>query len=195
MARSAEMERKTNETNIRIRLVIDGEGHAGVNTGVPFLDHMLTLMAAHGFFDLDIQATGDTEVDDHHTVEDIGIVLGDSFKEGVGERVGIRRYGRAIVPMDEALASVVIDFSNRPCLVYNVPLKQEKIGRFDAQLVHEFFRGFTNHCSLTMHINVMYGENMHHIIEAVFKAFGRALDEATTYDSRIKKVLSTKGVL
>jgi imidazoleglycerol-phosphate dehydratase len=176
-------------------LVIDGEGQADINTGVPFLDHMLTLMAAHGFFDLDIQAAGDTEVDDHHTVEDVGIVLGDSFKEGVGDRVGIRRYGRAIVPMDEALASVAIDFSNRPCLVYNVPLKQEKVGRFDAQLVHEFFRGFVNHCSLTMHINVMYGENMHHIVEAVFKAFGRALDEATTYDPRIKKVLSTKGVL
>ena len=195
MARLSEMERRTNETNVRIRLVIDGEGDADIHTGIPFFDHMLTLMAAHGFFNLNLQADGDTEVDDHHTVEDVGIVLGDAFKKGVGDRVGIRRYGKAIIPMDEALASVVVDFSNRPCLVYNVPLKQEKIGRFDAQLVHEFFRGFANHCGLTIHINVMYGENMHHIIEAVFKGFGRALDEATTYDLRIKKVLSTKGIL
>jgi imidazoleglycerol-phosphate dehydratase len=195
MAHSFVMERKTNETDIRIRLVIDGEGRANIDTGVPFFDHMLTLMSVHGFFDLDIQAHGDIEVDDHHTVEDVGIVLGDTFKKGVGERGGIRRYGRAVIPMDEALASVVIDFSNRSCLVYNVPLKQEKIGRFDAQVVREFFRGFANHCGLTIHINVMYGENMHHILEAVFKGFGRALDDATTYDPRIKKILSTKGVL
>lgn len=195
MARSAEAERKTNETSIRIRLVIEGEGNADINTGVPFFDHMLTLMAAHGFFDLNIQAAGDTQVDDHHTVEDVGILLGDSFKKAVGDKVGIKRYGRALIPMDEALASVVIDFSNRPCLVYNVPLKQEKIGLFDAQVVQEFFKGFANHCGLTIHINVMYGENMHHIIEAVFKGFGQALDSATAYDPRIKKVLSTKGVL
>jgi imidazoleglycerol-phosphate dehydratase len=156
---------------------------------------MLILMTAHGFFDLAIRASGDTEVDDHHTVEDIGIVLGDSFKKAVCDKTGIKRYGRAVIPMDEALASVVIDLCDRPCLVYNLPMKQEKIGRFDVELVQEFFRGFTNHLGATIHINVMYGKNMHHIIEAVFKALGRALDEATTLDPRIKKVLSTKGLL
>jgi imidazoleglycerol-phosphate dehydratase len=195
MVRSAEIERKTNETDIRIRLNIDGKGEADIRTGVPFLDHMLILMTAHGFFDLAIRASGDTEVDDHHTVEDIGIVLGDSFKKAVCDKIGIKRYGRAVIPMDEALASVVIDFCDRPCLVYNLPMKQEKIGRFDVELVQEFFRGFTNHLGATIHINVKYGENMHHIIEAVFKALGRALDEATTLDPRIKKVLSTKGLL
>ncbi|MDL1977665.1 MAG: imidazoleglycerol-phosphate dehydratase [Desulfobacterales bacterium C00003106] len=195
MVRSAEIERKTNETDIRIRLNIDGKGEADIRTGVPFLDHMLILMTAHGFFDLAIRASGDTEVDDHHTVEDIGIVLGDSFKKAVCDKTGIKRYGRAVIPMDEALASVVIDLCDRPCLVYNLPMKQEKIGRFDVELVQEFFRGFTNHLGATIHINVMYGENMHHIIEAVFKALGRALDEATTLDPRIKKVLSTKGLL
>ncbi|MCK5243949.1 MAG: imidazoleglycerol-phosphate dehydratase HisB [Desulfobacterales bacterium] len=195
MVRLAEIERKTNETDIRIRLNIDGKGEADIRTGVPFLDHMLILMTAHGFFDLAIRASGDTEVDDHHTVEDIGIVLGDSFKKAVCDKIGIRRYGGAVIPMDEALASVVIDLCDRPCLVYNLPMKQEKIGRFDVELVQEFFRGFTNHLGATIHINVMYGENMHHIIEAVFKALGRALDEATTLDPRIKKVLSTKGLL
>lgn len=195
MVRSAEIERKTNETDIRIRLNIDGKGETDIRTGVPFLDHMLILMTAHGFFDLAIRASGDTEVDDHHTVEDIGIVLGDSFKKAVCDKTGIKRYGRAVIPMDEALASVVIDLCDRPCLVYNLPMKQEKIGRFDVELVQEFFRGFTNHLGATIHINVMYGENMHHIIEAVFKALGRALDEATTLDPRIKKVLSTKGLL
>ncbi|MDL1974088.1 MAG: imidazoleglycerol-phosphate dehydratase HisB [Deltaproteobacteria bacterium] len=195
MVRSAEIERKTNETDIRIRLNIDGKGEADIRTGVPFLDHMLILMTAHGFFDLAIRASGDTEVDDHHTVEDIGIVLGDSFKKAVCDKTGIKRYGRAVIPMDEALASVVIDLCDRPCLVYNLPMKQEKIGRFDVELVQEFFRGFTNHLGATIHINVKYGENMHHIIEAVFKALGRALDEATTLDPRIKKVLSTKGLL
>ncbi|MFV9691425.1 MAG: imidazoleglycerol-phosphate dehydratase HisB [Desulfobacteria bacterium] len=195
MVRSAEIERKTNETDIRIRLNMDGKGEADIRTGVPFLDHMLILMTAHGFFDLAIRASGDTEVDDHHTVEDIGIVLGDSFKKAVCDKTGIKRYGRAVIPMDEALASVVIDLCDRPCLVYNLPMKQEKIGRFDVELVQEFFRGFTNHLGATIHINVMYGENMHHIIEAVFKALGRALDEATTLDPRIKKVLSTKGLL
>ena len=195
MVRSAEIERKTNETDIRIRLNIDGKGEADIRTGVPFLDHMLILMTAHGFFDLAIRASGDTDVDDHHTVEDIGIVLGDSFKKAVCDKTGIKRYGRAVIPMDEALASVVIDLCDRPCLVYNLPMKQEKIGRFDVELVQEFFRGFTNHLGATIHINVMYGENMHHIIEAVFKALGRALDEATTLDPRIKKVLSTKGLL
>jgi imidazoleglycerol-phosphate dehydratase len=195
MVRSAEIERKTNETDIRIRLNIDGKGETDIRTGVPFLDHMLILMTAHGFFDLAIRASGDTEVDDHHTVEDIGIVLGDSFKKAVCDKTGIKRYGRAVIPMDEALASVVIDLCDRPCLVYNLPMKQEKIGRFDVELVQEFFRGFTNHLGATIHINVMYGKNMHHIIEAVFKALGRALDEATTLDPRIKKVLSTKGLL
>ena len=193
--RSAKVARATKETNIKLELTIEGKGTSAITTGIPFMDHMLTLMTAHGFFDLTLHAKGDIEVDDHHTIEDIGIVLGDAFSKALGDRKGIKRYGRGLVPMDEALASVVMDFSNRPCLVYHVNFKRETTGRFDAQLIQEFFRAFVNRSGATLHINVMYGENTHHIIEAVFKAFGHALDEATIQDSRIGEVRSTKGIL
>jgi len=159
------------------------------------MDHMLTLMAAHGFFDLTLDAKGDVEVDEHHTIEDIGIVLGEAFKKALGDQKGMKRYGRSSVPMDEALASVVIDFSNRPFLVYHVNLKHGRAGRFDAHSIQEFFRAFVNRSGTTLHINLMYGDNTHHIVEAVFKAFGQALDEATTLDPRITEVRSTKGLL
>ena len=193
--RSAQVTRSTKETVVTAELVIEGRGTGAVSTGIPFMDHMLTLTTAHGFFDLTLEAKGDIEVDEHHTVEDMGIVLGDAFKQALGDQKGMKRYGRSTVPMDEALASVVIDFSNRPFLVYHVPLKQNMTGRFDAQCVKEFFKGFVNRSGTTLHINVMYGENTHHIIEAVFKAFGQALDKATTLDDRISEVRSTKGLL
>lgn len=191
----AKVTRSTKETKISLELTLDGEGKTAISTGIGFMDHMLTLMAAHGFFDLTLDAKGDIEVDEHHTVEDIGIVLGEAFKKALGDKKGMRRYGRSVVPMDEALASAVIDFSNRPFLVYNVKLRREVSGRFDTQSVKEFFRAFVNHGGTTLHINVMYGENTHHIIEAVFKAFGQALDAATTLDNRINDVRSTKGLL
>ncbi len=193
--RSAKVRRTTKETDIKLELTIEGKGKSAIATGIPFMDHMLTLMAAHGFFDLSLDAKGDIEIDDHHTVEDIGIVLGEAFNKALGDRKAIKRYGRGLVPMDEALASVVIDFSNRPFLLYHVKLKRDTAGRFDAQLIEEFFRAFVNLSGATLHINVMYGENTHHIIEAVFKAFGQALDEATMLDSRITEVRSTKGML
>ena len=193
--RSAKVIRATKETDVKLELTIEGKGKSAVATGVPFIDHMLTLMATHGLFDLILDAKGDIEIDDHHTVEDVGIVLGEAFNKALGDRKGIKRYGRGLVPMDEALASVVIDFSNRPLLVYHVKLKCATTGRFDAQLIQEFFRAFVNRSGATLHINLMYGENTHHIIEAIFKAFGYALDEATTVDNRITQVRSTKGIL
>ncbi|MBW1739532.1 MAG: imidazoleglycerol-phosphate dehydratase HisB [Deltaproteobacteria bacterium] len=193
--RSAKVTRTTKETDIRLGLTIEGEGKFAITTGIPFMDHMLTLMAAHGFFDLTLNAKGDIEIDHHHTVEDLGMVIGEAFNKALGDRKGIKRYGRGVVPMDEALASVVIDFSNRPFLVYHVNFKHETTGRFDAQLIQEFFRAFVNRSGATLHINVMYGENTHHIIEAVFKAFGQALDEASMLDKRIAEVRSTKGIL
>lgn len=193
--RSAKVTRTTKETDIKLKLTIEGKGKSAITTGIPFMDHMLTLMAAHGFFDLTLDAKGDIEVDDHHTVEDVGIVLGEAFDKALGNRKGIKRYGRGLVPMDEALASAVIDFSNRPFLVYHVNLKRETTERFDAQLVREFFRAFVNRSGATLHINLMYGENTHHMIEAMFKALGQALDEATTLDKRITEVRSTKGIL
>ncbi len=193
--RSAKVTRATKETDIRLELTIEGKGTSAIKTGIPFMDHMLTLMTAHGFFDITMDAKGDVEIDDHHTVEDIGIALGDAFSEALGDRKGIKRYGRGLVPMDEALASVVIDFSNRPFLVYHVDLKRETAGRFEAQLIQEFLRAFVNRSGATLHVNLVYGENTHHIIEAVFKAFGQALDEATMLDSRISQVRSTKGIL
>ena len=193
--RTARVTRATKETDIKLELTIEGEGKCSITTGIPFMDHMLTLMAAHGLFDLTLDAKGDIEIDDHHTIEDIGMVLGQAFNKAVGDRKGIKRYGRGLVPMDEALASVVIDFSNRPFLVYHVNLRRETAGRFDAQLVQEFLRAFVNRSGTTLHVNLMYGQNTHHIIEAVFKAFGQALDEATMLDSRIAGVRSTKGIL
>ena len=193
--RSAKVTRSTKETKINAQLVIEGRGKTAVSTGIPFMDHMLTLMAAHGFFDLTLDAKGDVEVDEHHTVEDVGIVLGEAFKKALGNQKGMKRYGRSTVPMDEALASVIIDFSNRPFLLYNVKFKRELTGQFDAQCVQEFFRAFVNRSGTTLHINLMYGDNTHHIVEAIFKAFGQALDEAATLDERIADVRSTKGLL
>jgi imidazoleglycerol-phosphate dehydratase len=195
MSRKASIERVTNETRIRLELSIDGAGTAKICTSVPFLDHMLNLFARHGFFDLEVEASGDIDIDFHHTVEDIGIVLGEAFKQALGDKKGIRRYGQATVPMDETLASVAIDISGRPYLVYHVTLPKVKIGEFDVELAREFFQAFVNHCGLNLHINVMYGENVHHIIEACFKAVARAMDVATQLDPRVEGVMSTKGVL
>lgn len=195
MTRAAAIERVTKETRIKLSLNVDGKGDAKICTSVPFLDHMLNLFARHGLFDLEVEASGDIDIDFHHTVEDIGIVLGEAFKQALGDKNGIRRYGQATVPMDETLASVAIDISGRPYLVYHVTLPKIKIGEFDVELAREFFQAFVNHCGLNLHINVMYGENVHHIIEACFKAVARAMDVATQRDPRVEGVMSTKGVL
>ena len=195
MTRAASIERVTKETRIKLSLNVDGKGDAKICTSVPFLDHMLNLFARHGLFDLEVEASGDIDIDFHHTVEDIGIVLGEVFKQALGDKNGIRRYGKATVPMDETLASVAIDISGRPYLVYHVALPKVKIGEFDVELAREFFQAFVNHCGLNLHINVMYGENVHHIIEACFKAVARAMDVATQLDPRVEGVMSTKGVL
>lgn len=193
--RTAKVERKTKETDISLKFGLDGKGRSDIDSGIAFLDHMLTLFTTHGFFDLFLRAKGDIEVDFHHTVEDIGICLGDALREALGDKQGIRRYGQAIVPMDEALCMVAIDVSNRPFLVYNVEIKQSRVGLFDIQLIPEFLQAFANRSGITLHINVMYGRNAHHIIEAVFKALGRVLDMAISLDSRVGGVISTKGLL
>jgi imidazoleglycerol-phosphate dehydratase len=195
MARSATIDRKTKETSIRIELTLDGRGESSIDTGVPFFDHMLTQIARHGFFDLTVAAQGDIEIDAHHTVEDVGICLGEAFKKALGDKAGIRRYGRGTMPMHEALVSVILDFSGRPFLVYNVPLPKAQVGNFEVELVEEFFTAFCNHGGVNAHVNLAYGDNLHHIIEAVFKAFARALDEACGLDPRIEGVLSSKGKL
>lgn len=195
MSRSVKINRETKETNISLELNLDGSGQHHLETPVPFFNHMLSAVARHGFFDLTVKATGDTEIDDHHTVEDIGIVLGEAFKQALGDKAGVRRFGRETMPMHEALASVVIDFSGRPFLVFNVDLPKAKVGTFDTELVEEFFVAFCNHSGANIHINLAYGDNLHHIIEGVFKAFGRALDQATSIDPRIVGVMSTKGKL
>lgn len=195
MSRKAGIERSTAETKIKLSLEVDGKGKYKVATPVPFLNHMLELFTRHGMFDLTVDAKGDTDVDYHHTVEDIGIVLGQAFKQALGDMKGIRRYGQSKVPMDETLAEAVVDISGRPELVYNVNMPKGKVGEFDVELAYDFFKAFTNHAGLTLHINVFYGENLHHIIEAVFKAVARAMDDATTLDPRVKGVPSTKGVL
>lgn len=193
--RSATIERQTKETSISITLDLDGSGQHQIDSPVPFFNHMLSAVARHGFFDLTIRATGDIEIDAHHTVEDLGIVLGEAFKKGLGDKTGVRRFGRATMPMHEALASVVIDFSGRPFLVFNVDLPKAKVGEFDTELVEEFFVAFCNHSGANIHVNLAYGDNLHHMIEGIFKAFARALDEATSIDPRIEGVLSTKGKL
>lgn len=195
MSRQASVERVTKETQIRLSLAIDGTGNGKICTSVPFLDHMLDLFARHGLFDLTVEAKGDIDIDFHHTVEDIGIVLGDAFKKALADKKGIRRYGHAVVPMDETLAAVTVDLSGRPYLVYRVELPKVKIGEFDVELAREFFQAFANSCGMNLHINVVYGDNVHHIIEACFKAMARALDQATQIDARIDGVLSTKGKL
>jgi len=195
MSRQASIDRQTKETQIQLSLEIDGKGQSQIATPVPFLDHMLTLFARHGFFDLSVAAKGDIEIDAHHTVEDLGICLGEAFKKALGDKAGIRRFGRGTMPMHEALASVIIDFSGRPFLVFNVDMPKAQIGNFETELVEEFFVAFCNHAGANVHINLAYGDNLHHIIEAIYKAFGRAVDEATQQDPRIEGVLSTKGKL
>jgi imidazoleglycerol-phosphate dehydratase len=193
--RAATLQRTTKETDIRLTLALDGSGSVSIQTGVGFLDHMLTLFAVHGFFDLEITAQGDVEVDDHHTVEDVGICLGQAFARALGDKAGISRYGHACVPMDEALARVCVDCSNRPFLSYQAALKENKIGRFDVSLTKEFFRALSLHAGLTLHVELLHGENGHHSIEAMFKALGRALAAAVMPNSRVSGQLSSKGVL
>ena len=196
MGRRAVIQRKTSETDIRVTLDLDGTGAHRVETGIPFLNHMLAQVAKHGRFDLEVQATGDLPVDLHHTVEDVGIVLGDAVSQALGEKAGILRYGAARVPMDEALASAVIDLSGRPFLVFQAPQLKGRIGDFEADLVREFFQGLTNHARANVHIHVEYGQNLHHMAESIFKAAGRALGQATTVDPRLAGVVpSTKGSL
>ncbi|MGJ3222058.1 imidazoleglycerol-phosphate dehydratase HisB [Geobacillus thermoleovorans] len=195
MAREATIARTTNETSIELRLAIDGEGKAELETGVPFLTHMLDLFAKHGQFDLRIDAKGDTHIDDHHTTEDIGICLGQAVKEALGDKKGIKRYGNAFVPMDDALAQVVIDLSNRPHFEFRGEFPAAKVGAFDVELVHEFLWKLALEARMNLHVIVHYGRNTHHMVEAVFKALGRALDEATMIDPRVKGVPSTKGML
>ena len=194
MKRKAGTERKTRETAISAKLCIDGQREIHIHTGVGFLDHMLELFAFHGFFDLDIEASGDLNVDAHHTVEDIGIVLGQCFSEALGDRAGIKRYGSSWVPMDETLAHCAIDIGGRPYLVFNCTFPQEKVGMFDTALIEEFLRAFSNHLKANIHVNCPYGKNSHHISEAIFKAMGRALDKASRTDTRFEGISTTKGV-
>ncbi len=194
MSPRSRIARATKETDIILELELDGSGQTDIASGIPFLDHMLELFALHGLFDLTVRASGDLEVDDHHTVEDIGICLGQAFRQALQERPTMRRYGWARVPMDEALAQVTVDLSNRPYLVFNVTLPATG-GRFDPQLVKEFWRAVAQQGGMTLHIETPYGENTHHLIEAIFKAAGRALDQATAVDPRRPGVPSTKGVL
>lgn len=193
--RRAELERSTNETRIRVALDLDGSGTSTINTGVGFFDHMLTHIARHGLFDLEVNAEGDLEIDGHHTVEDVGICLGKVFAKALGEPVGIRRYGHAVIPMDEALAEVSIDVSGRPFLAFNAALDKGRVGEFDAELTEEFFRAFAVNSRTTLHVVLRYGQNTHHCIEGIFKAFARALDDAVTRDPRVAGVPSTKGML
>lgn len=193
--RQATVTRNTKETQIQLKLTVDGSGHYKINTPIPFFTHMLESFAKHGLFDLEIRAKGDTHVDDHHLVEDVGLVLGQAFVKAIGDKKGIRRYGHFSLPMDETLASVAVDFCGRPCMIYKSPAKKGKIKNFDLQLVHEFFQAITNEAGLNLHIDVPYGENKHHIVEAIFKSFAKALDMATSLDPRIKSILTTKGKL
>jgi len=193
--RRAEVNRKTKETAIVLRLDLDGSGKHSIKTGIPFFDHMLSLLAYHSRMDLSLKAKGDIGVDGHHTVEDVGICLGDCIRMALGEAKGIQRYGMAMIPMDETLVSVALDFSMRPCLVFKMKLRRSKIGTFDPELVEEFFRSLCNHSRITLHINLLYGRNSHHMVEAVFKGFGRALREAVSFDERASEIPSTKGIL
>ncbi|MFS2213315.1 imidazoleglycerol-phosphate dehydratase HisB [Massilia sp. NEAU-DD11] len=196
MTRTAEITRNTSETQIRVALNLDGTGRQKLNTGVPFLDHMLDQIARHGLIDLEVEAVGDLHIDDHHTVEDTGITLGMAVAKAIGDKKGIRRYGHAYVPLDEALSRVVIDFSGRPGLEWHVPFTRATIGRFDVDLTIEFFRGFVNHAGVTLHVDNLRGVNAHHQCETVFKAFGRALRMASELDDRAAGTIpSTKGSL
>jgi len=193
--RSASIERKTSETSVVVLMSLDGEGRSKINTGIPFFDHMLTLFARHGLVDLEVKAKGDIEVDFHHTVEDVGIAIGSAITKALGDKKGIRRYGSAYVPMDEALARVVLDCSGRPFLAYDAPRGVEGIGLFPFQLVEEFLRAFSAHALMTLHVSILAGRDSHHMAEGVFKALGRALEIAVSHDERVKGIPSTKGVL
>ena len=195
MGRTGTVERKTKETQIVVAVELEGSGKAEIETGMPFFDHMLDSFSRHGLFDIRLQARGDLEVDYHHTVEDVGLALGEAFKKALGDKHGIRRFGEASCPLDETLAKVVIDLSGRPYLSYNVKIRPGRVGSFDTDLPHEFYAAFTNQLGMNLHIDVIRGENPHHIIEACFKAFARAMDMATGFDERISGVLSTKGSL
>lgn len=193
--RSATIERVTRETRIRVSIEVDGQGESQIRTGVGFLDHMLELFARHGFFDLSVEATGDLHIDQHHTVEDVGLTLGQALREALGAKAGIQRFGQATVPLDEALVSVVVDLSGRPFLVYELDPGRERVGDFDTELIHDFLLAFTNELKMNLHIDCVRGRNPHHKIEAAFKALARALDAATRFDPRVSGVLSTKGTL
>jgi imidazoleglycerol-phosphate dehydratase len=194
--RQAEVERNTLETQIRVAVNLDGSGQADLHTGLPFLDHMLHQIVRHGLFDMRIQAQGDLDIDAHHTVEDVGIALGQAFARAVGDKAGIQRYGHAYVPLDEALSRVVVDLSGRPGLIFAVEFPRAQVGDFDVDLFHEFFQGFVNHAQVTLHLDALRGNNTHHIAETLFKAFGRALRMAVTPDPRMAgAVPSTKGTL
>jgi imidazoleglycerol-phosphate dehydratase len=195
LPRQVRIERKTRETEVLLHLNLDGRGSAKVETTVPFFNHMLEAWSKHGLMDLTVDARGDTEVDLHHTVEDVGICLGKAFREAIGDKHGIVRYGTAFVPMDEALVSSVVDVSGRPYLVFNVPLRRARVANFDLDLLQDFFRAFAFNAEVTLHVTLHYGENLHHIAEAVFKSVGRALSAAVAFDQRIEGVLSTKGEL
>jgi imidazoleglycerol-phosphate dehydratase len=193
--RRATVTRRTKETDITIELNLDGRGQAALDTGIPFLNHMLEIFARHGFFDLAVRARGDLDVDQHHTVEDVGLALGQAWRQALGDKAGIRRFGDAACPLDEALVSAVVDLSGRPFLAYNLKIKQARVGTFDTELVHDFMAAFTNQVGMNLHLNQVQGRNPHHIIEAGFKALARALDQATQFDPRLGGVLSTKGSL
>lgn len=195
MSRTASIERVTGETAIKVALTLDGSGQIAVATGIGFFDHMLILFGKHGLFDLTVTANGDLQVDGHHTVEDTGIVLGQALAKALGDKTGIKRYGTAFVPMDEALAMVSLDISGRPYLVFDAVLPGERVGQFDSELTEEFLRALSLHAGLTLHVRLLSGKNTHHMIEAIFKALGRALDEATRQDDRIQGVMSTKGMI
>ncbi len=195
-ARTARVTRDTLETQIEVTVNLDGTGVAELASGIPFLDHMLDQVARHGLIDLAVKATGDLQIDPHHTVEDIGITLGQAVSQAVGDKKGLTRYGHAYVPLDEALSRVVVDFSGRPSLQYHVPFTRSRVGEFDVDLCHEFFQGFVNHAMVTLHVDNLRGDNSHHQAETLFKAFGRALRMALTLDARLGKVMpSTKGKL
>jgi imidazoleglycerol-phosphate dehydratase len=195
MKRTAKVSRKTSETSINVEINIDGSGKANLNSSIGFLDHMLDQIARHGLFDLNVEAQGDLHIDAHHTVEDIGISLGQAFTKALGERTGIRRYGHAYVPLDEALSRVVLDISGRPGLEFSAQFSRARIGEFDVDLIHEFFQGFVNHANITLHVDNLKGENAHHQAETIFKAFGRALRFAVELDDRVQGTPSTKGML
>ena len=193
--RAADVERSTKETKIKAEWVLDGSGTHEISTGIPLFDHMLTLFSVHGFFDLKLKAIGDIDVDYHHTVEDVGLVLGEAFAKSLGDRKGIQRYGYAVVPMDDALSTVAIDLSNRPYLMYGIPELFMRQPAAYSNLFKEFFRAFSNKAGMNLHIHTAYGENDHHIIESIFKAFARALDQAASRDARVRQVHSSKGLL